>query len=105
MCGNANINEALEHVWEITLCVINGCTRYQKTQTGGIHDVISSVPASTNMCGPRDTGESMKCAFEDNAVGDSGVYKGAINLNGAEHDVMITSDTHQIKRTKSHRCD
>ena len=39
-CGNADIDDAREHVWGITLWVINECTRIPENPTVENHDVI-----------------------------------------------------------------
>ena len=58
LCGNADIDDTSEHVWEITLWVINGCTRVPEHSTGTKHHVMSRVPKPTNMCGNDDTDDT-----------------------------------------------
>ena len=79
---------------------------YQKTQREENHDVMLSCTRIHTHVWMTWHRWHHEMGFEDNAVGDSGVYKGATNLIGDWtwcHDHKCY--TCEIKRTKSYRCE
>jgi hypothetical protein len=76
-----------EHVLEITLWVINGYIRVQENCTGRKHDVMSSVPKPTNMCGNADIDDALEHVWEITLWVIHGCTRVPENPTGGNHDV------------------